>query len=149
LKRYILLNVLFSLLLISCEESSDKTLSKTYFGGKIINPTSEIIQIIGLTSEKDTIEVKLDKGNSFHLELEGITSNFINYIHGLEEQNVFIEPGDSIIFRLNTKEFDESLVYTGKGSEINNYLVKKFLKEEEQNISLLKLYSLSENDLFN
>jgi hypothetical protein len=134
--------------LISCGNSTDDKISKTYFGGKIINPSNDIVQLIGVNDKNDTIEVKLNEDNSFYLEFDEIYSNTINYIHGLEEQSVFIEPGDSIIFRLNTEEFDESLVYTGKGSDINNYLVSKFLKDEEHNISLVELYLLNQENFF-
>ena len=51
---------------------------------------------------------------------------------GKEAQSFFIEKGDSLVFRLNTLDFDESLVYTGIGSKENNYLIDLFLENEEQ-----------------
>ena len=44
-----------------------------------------------------------------------------------------LQEGDSILIRLNTKEFDESLVFSGQGSEINNFLIEMFLAHEEEN----------------
>lgn len=34
------------------------------------------------------------------------------------------------MLRLNTIDFDESLVFTGLGSKKNNYLIKTFLENE-------------------
>jgi len=43
---------------------------------------------------------------------------------------VLLEKGDSLLIRLNTLEFDESLVFTGKGSRKNNFLIDMFLENE-------------------
>ena len=44
-------------------------------------------------------------------------------------------------------DFDESLVYTGRGAKKNNYLINMYLKSEEDNKKVLK-YSQLEPELF-
>ena len=36
------------------------------------------------------------------------------------------------MFRLNTLDFDESLVFTGEGAKKNNYLINLFLEHEKE-----------------
>ena len=67
--------------------------------------------------------------------------------HGVELQMVLLEPNDSIMFRLNTMEFDESLVFTGKGAKKNNYLINLFLNSEIEEKAILGFSQLSA-DLF-
>jgi len=47
-------------------------------------------------------------------------------------QYLYLQPGDSLLVRLNTVAFDESLAYSGIGEEINNFLVEMFLTNEEE-----------------
>ena len=54
-----------------------------------------------------------------------------------------LEPNDSIMFRLNTVEFDESLVFTGAGAKKNNYLINMFLENEIQDEKVLQISQLS------
>lgn len=63
--------------------------------------------------------------------------------HGSEIQTVLLEPLDSIMFRLNTLDFDESLVYTGEGAKKNNYLINEFLQNEIDQKKVFKLCQLN------
>ena len=51
---------------------------------------------------------------------------------------LLLEANDSIMFRLNTADFDESLVYSGSGAKKNNFLIKTFLENEIDNKKLTK-----------
>jgi len=59
---------------------------------------------------------------------------------------VLLEDGDSLHFRLNTMEFDESLVFTGKGAKKNNYLINLFLKNEKEEQKMLHYCQLPPKD---
>ncbi|MFV0566685.1 MAG: TlpA family protein disulfide reductase [Flavobacteriaceae bacterium] len=127
--------ILFCLALFNCVDD-DKTAqsSDAYFGGEIINPNNDFVVI----SKADKIidSVKLDKRNRFLYKFENIEQGLYTFHHGGEIQIVLLEPADSLLFRLNTLEFDESLVYTGVGAKKNNYLINEFLENEilEKNI---------------
>jgi len=70
-----------------------------------------------------------------------------SFWHGGEYQLVIMEPKDSIMLRLNTNDFDESLVFSGEGARKNNYLLKIFLQNEQEDRRLVK-YSQKEPEVF-
>jgi len=120
---------------ISCN-TSDKSKKNTYFGGQIINPKSN--NIILMKDEKVLDTLWLNSDNSFLAEFDSISEGLYTFKHGsykkgFEFQYVYIEPTDSIIIRLNTWDFDESLVFNGIGAEKNNFLISSFLKNEKDN----------------
>lgn len=115
-----------------------------YFGGEIINPNTNFVVIS--KSEKVLDTVLLDKTNRFIYKLRHLISGLYTFKHGSEVQMVFLEPKDSIVFRLNTLEFDESLVYTGKGAKKNNYLINEFLKNEIEEPEIFKFSQLEPSD---
>ena len=57
-------------------------------------------------------------------------------MHGNEYQLAVIEPGDSVYLRVNTVDFDQSLVYMGIGAKKNNFLVQLFLEMEQESKSM-------------
>lgn len=77
--------------------------------------------------------------------LEGVEPGIYFFSHN-EYQAVFIEPGDSIMLRVNTVEFDESLSYTGTGADRNNFMMDLFLLNEKENESMPEMYLLSPAD---
>ena len=63
-------------------------------------------------SKSDSVldTVKLDDHNRFAYKINDLQPGFYTFRHGSEIQKVLLEPNDSIMFRLNTYDFDESLV---------------------------------------
>ncbi len=51
------------------------------------------------------------------------------------------------MFRLNTYDFDESLVFTGNGAKKNNYLLKNISTERQKERKLVK-HSDKEPEVF-
>ena len=51
---------------------------------------------------------------------------------------IIVEPNDSVMIRLNTHDFDKSLVFTGNGSHKNNYLLKTYNQNIANNRKLVK-----------
>ena len=102
----------------------------TFLNGKIIKPTNNQIQLL-----KDEIVIKNIKINSdgiFSSSLDNLSNGLYNFVHLPEFQYLIIEKGDSLVLRLNSLDFDESLVFSGKGSSKNNYLIDVFLEHEEE-----------------
>ncbi|GGH00056.1 hypothetical protein GCM10011416_18190 [Polaribacter pacificus] len=111
----------------SCQLSEQKT--TTYFGGKIINPKSSYVLLFNQKKLIDSLP--LDANNTFLGRYENIEEGFYTFFHGKENQYVYIQPNDSISIRLNTWDYDESLVFDGKGGEKNNLLIDFFLETEK------------------
>lgn len=133
----------------SCEKDTATTHEVAYLGGEIINPKQDFVVII--KSDQNVLDtLKLDINNRFIYKLDSLTPGLYTFrllaAEGMETQMVLLEPRDSIMFRLNTVEFDESLVYTGKGAKKNNYLIQMFLDSENDAKDLLEFSQLSPED---
>ncbi|MCD8529621.1 MAG: hypothetical protein LRY25_02610 [Flavobacterium sp.] len=50
---------------------------------------------------------------------------------GNEGTTMFLKNGYDLTLTLDTKDFDETIVYKGKGANENNYLAKKALSDRE------------------
>lgn len=124
----------------SCSDSSENG-SSIFFGGEIVNPTSDFVVLYHNDAFVDS--VKLDNQNHFSFQLNNIEGGLYHFDHTPELQYVYLSQGDSLLVRLNTVEFDESLVYSGKGSEINNFMIEVFLKNEVEDDLVRDYYSLT------
>ena len=116
-----------------------------FFGGEIVDPTSEYVVLYRNDAYIDS--VKLDENNRFSFNLLGIDEGLYHFDHSPELQYVYLQEGDSLLIRLNTVEFDESLVFSGKGSEINNFLIEMYLAYEQEK-SLVYDYFILDPEAF-
>ena len=124
---------------LSCN-NKDKNGVTTYLGGQIVNPKMDYVLLSHQDKSLDTIA--LNTSGAFDFQCENLQTNLYIIKHG-ELQYIFIEPGDSIMFRLNTVGFDESLAFSGRGAEKNNFLMNLFLQNEEEDKRLKELYKLN------
>jgi len=125
--------------LISCSQQP-KSNDNVYFAGEIVNPTSDYVVLY-----KDDIVVdsaKLNEANRFSFNLENITEGLHHFDHTPELQYVYLEKGDSLVIRLNTVAFDESLVFSGSNEEVNNFLLEMFLNYEDEEQLVYSYYEL-------
>ncbi|CAM1365187.1 conserved hypothetical protein [Tenacibaculum sediminilitoris] len=127
---------------VGCLESNkDKP---TYFGGKIINPKSNFVILSNNYDFKDTIQ--LEKDNTFLGKYKNFKEGLYIFYHGNEFQYAYIQHADSLLMRLNTWDFDESLVFSGINAERNNLLIESFLQYEQDIKSIAKFYSLPKEE---
>ncbi|MCL7764927.1 hypothetical protein MPF19_16005 [Polaribacter sp. Z014] len=126
---------------VGCSSNSKNT--ATYFGGKIINPKSKYVVLFSMDKVIDTLY--LGKDHKFLGKLENANEGLYYFTHGNENQYIYLEPKDSLMLRLNTWDFDESIVFAGKGAERNNILIDCFLEEEKDNKMFYEFNKLSPN----
>src|SRR5690606_35456985 len=86
--------------------------------------------------------VPLDSNNFFLYNSNDLKEGLYILRHN-ETQVFYLQPGDSLMLHLNTVDFDESLAYSGKGSQKNNLLMEYFLVNEQENLNLPSWYGLS------
>jgi len=134
--NFLVLILILAVLLSSCKVDKDESINNiAYIGGEIINPNSNYIIISKSKVKLDT--VKLNKQNRFSYTLTDFEPGLFGFFDGREYQNFLIEPNDSLMVRLNTLDFDESLVYTGIGAKENNFLMDIYLLNEKENYNIL------------
>jgi hypothetical protein len=120
-----LLLILFAYItFVGCESKPDSSCGQAFIGGEIVNPVNDFLVLYDDTSPIDTLY--LDQENRFSYNIETLSPGLHSFIHGGEYQVIILEPNDSIMLRLNTLDFDESLVFTGLGSKKNNYLINLY-----------------------
>tara|TARA_A100001234_G_scaffold17063_1_gene13564 strand:+ start:1854 stop:2726 length:873 start_codon:yes stop_codon:yes gene_type:complete len=102
--------------------------------GKILNNTSDSISIY--KDNNMIYESVVDVDGLFNITIDTITSGLYTFYHEPEFQYIIIDENDNLQIRLNTLDFDESLVYTGKGSSKNNFLMDVFLRSENDELDI-------------
>lgn len=123
--------------LTSCEKVFEPDGYEAYFGGEIINPQSKEILFLKDGVVIDTI--KLDENNRFLHKFDSLAPGLYTFQHAPEYQYIFFDKNDSIMIRLNTNDFDNSLAFCGRGDEKNNFLIDQFLKNEKEKNQLFEI----------
>ena len=127
-KYYYYIFFIAPLCFISCKNESDKEDFSAYFGGEISNPTSPYVIFCKDSEPIDTILLKKD--NTFFKKFDSLTPGLYSFKHEPEYQYVYFEKNDSLMVTINTKEFDQSVVFSGRGDDKNNFLMELYLKNE-------------------
>lgn len=124
----------------------DKRPAQVYFAGEIVNPTNPYLVLY--KDDKVIDSAKLDRNNRFQINFMAASEGLYHFDHSPQFHYVYLEKGDSLTLRLNTLEFDESIVFSGKGEEINNFIIELFLANEEDQRIVDRYFQL-EPSIFN
>lgn len=126
------------LLFTSCNDSSQTQKPYAYIGGEIVNPTTNFIVI--KKNGKVIDSLPLNEKNKFSLKIDSAEAGLYIIQHRPEAQNFYLSPGDSLLMRVNTMAFDESLHFSGKGDAQNNFMTEMYLLDEANADLLLSFY---------
>lgn len=127
--------VLFS----SCKNEFKGCEYVAYFGGEIVNPNNPYVLFCKDNEVIDTI--KLDKNNRFFIQFDSLAPGLYSFKHEPEYQYVYFDKNDSIMVRVNSKDFDESIAFCGRGDQKNNFLMEMFLKNEKDKNKMFDFYA--------
>lgn len=130
----------FCVIFYSCGDF-EKNSNSVFIGGEIINPYSE--QMIIFKGDKPLDTIHLDENNRFTYYLDDVETGDYKINHYNENQTLYLHPGDSILMYANTIEFDESLYFSGIGSQKNNLLIDLYLLNEQNSGILLSSRDIS------
>lgn len=141
---YTLLSILgLGFLLCSCSDSKSDDYS-AYFGGEIINPKDK--WVFFYKGEELLDSIVLDGNNRFFIKFDSLGTGLYSFKHESEYQYVYFDKNDSLMIRVNTLNFDESLVFCGQGDEKNNFLVEMYLKNQTDRGSMFPAFDLEEEE---
>ncbi len=114
-----------ALIVVACKQEAKDYVT---FSGKITNQNSDSLVISDTDGNfKKRITVATD--GAFSDTLKVVTGGFW-LSDGTEDTDLYLKNGQDVHLTLDTKQFDETIVYTGSGAEANNYLAKKILNQE-------------------
>ena len=124
-----------ALVLISTLSSMAQKNNYMTFRGEIANKNSDAIFI---TDGRNKLIKKIQ------ISSEGVFKDTLNVVPGrysLSDGNeftiVYLKNGFDLTLKMDTKMFDESITYTGKGALENNFLAKNSLFEEQTDMGSL------------
>jgi peroxiredoxin len=143
-KIKILSLLLFILSFCSCFNKNGDGAYVAYFGGEIINPNNPYVLFC-----KDNIvidSIKLDKNNRFFIKFDSLAPGMYTFKHEPEYQYVFFDKNDSIMVRVNSRDFDNSVAFCGRGDIKNNFLMNLYLKNEKDKNSMFKVFDYDLNN---
>lgn len=110
---------------------------------KIANRFSDTITISSGRTFKQ--KVGINKKGEFQTTFEASKDGGLYRLNdGNEGTTMFLKNGYDLTLTLDTKDFDETIVYKGKGANENNYLAKKALSDEKFEMDLEALFDSDE-----
>jgi hypothetical protein len=132
----------FSLLLIisslgSCSKGFNDNDFTAHFGGEIINPKNNFVLFLKDDEIIDTLF--LNRDNRFFISFDSLAPGLYTFKHEPEYQYVYFEKNDSLMVRINTSDFDESIVFCGRGDEKNNFLMELYLKHFHERVDMFDI----------
>ncbi len=125
-------------LLTSCRNDTKGKEYQAYFGGEITNPTSDYL--LFCKNSKVIDSVKLDKNNRFFMKFDSLTPGLYSFKNNPEYQYVYFDKNDSIMVHINAKDFDNSIVFCGRGDQKNNFLMDLYLRNEEDKNTMFPIF---------
>ena len=124
------------LLLSSCAKEEDYSAS---FGGEVVNPHSRYVLFSKGNKVIDTL--KLDKNNRFFIKFDSLTPGLYSFKHDPDYQYVYFDKNDSLMVSLNTADFDQSVVFSGRGDRKNNFMMDLFMLNETDRHNAYEIYN--------
>ncbi|WP_147677601.1 TlpA family protein disulfide reductase [Algibacter pacificus] len=113
------------LVFTSCKQETSKNF--VTFSGTITNKNSDSLVV---RNRKLSKVIKVNPDGTFSDTLKVEPGVFLLY-DGAEQARLYLKNGFDINMNLDTKAFDETIDFDGKGAEASNYLAKKALLLEE------------------
>ena len=119
---------LIAIVLVCTTASYGQMIDYVTFQAEIANRNNDFINII---SSNGTIikRIALNKKEIFKDTLK-VKEGLYRMNDGEESTDLYLRNGYNLKLKMNAKEFDESIVYSGTGSLENNILAKKALEFE-------------------
>ncbi|WP_347069572.1 thioredoxin-like domain-containing protein [Flavobacterium sp. WV_118_3] len=124
--------------LTSCNKKFESDNYTAYFGGEIINPLSRYVLLCKDNKVLDTLI--LDEKNRFFKKFDSLTPGMYTFRHDPEYQYIYFDKNDSLMVRINTGDFDNSIVFCGRGDQKNNFLMEMYLKNESDKNNMFDLF---------
>ncbi|EWH14422.1 redoxin domain-containing protein [Cellulophaga geojensis KL-A] len=115
-------------LCFSCKQNVEKPIDYAVLSGEITNKTGDFTLAAQDKSFKEIISIGED--GKFRDTLK-VKPGLYMFYSGRNVTKVYLENGSNIVVNADVSNFSETVSFTGKGSEVCNYLEAKLKKEKE------------------
>ncbi len=123
--KKLLLLFAISITIIACKNEPKRDYA--LFSGKVENGNSDKAILKGINFNQ---EITINADGTFSDTLKLAETGFYNLSIGRESTTIYLKNGNNLNLAIDTKEFDETIKYTGEGAIENNYLATKYLNIE-------------------
>ncbi|GGZ69141.1 TlpA family protein disulfide reductase [Algibacter mikhailovii] len=134
--------ILMAMVFIACKKEA--SVDYAIIAGKITNkPIGEVT--INSLDRSFTKPLLFSKDGTFKDTLNIDTNTYVLY-DGTNPVFIHLEPGNQLDITYDAQDFSNSLVISGKGSEVSNYLILKRKNEQDAFGNSADIYTLNEGD---
>jgi hypothetical protein len=133
-----LIPVLLFILMSSCKKEFSGDNYVAYFGGEVTNASNPYVLFCKDNIVIDTIPLNND--NTFFKKFDSLAPGLYSFKHEPEYQYVYFDKNDSIKVHIDCKDFDESIVFCGRGDKKNNYLMEMYLRNEKDKNNMFDVF---------
>lgn len=117
-----------SIFLASCTDFQSE--KETYLSGFFPNSKDSLIVLYHEDTPIDTARIDENKNFLFRFRLNEPKLYHIQI--NQKYQHIFLEPADSLVIFANMLNFEKSLTFSGKGSDVNNFLLSQYNNIEKE-----------------
>src|SRR5574343_217648 len=136
---YLCLTTALFTLFTSCKKSEFAADNYTaYFGGEVENPQNRYVLFCQNNQVIDTIP--LNKDNTFFKKFDSLAPGLYSFKHEPEYQYVYFDKNDSLRVHIDSKDFDQSIVFCERGDQKNNFLMEMFLRNEKEKNNMFETF---------
>ncbi len=128
----------------SCDKKHSDEDFTAYFGGEVIDPQNNYVLFLKDNEVVDTIY--LDNKNRFLHKFDSLAPGLYTFKHQPEYQYVYFDKNDSLMVIINSRDFDNSIVFCGRGHEKNNYLMEMYLLNEKDRSNMYDVFFRNSKD---
>lgn len=137
-KRILLVLIVFLSFCASCKREFSNDNYVAYFGGEVANPSKPYVLFCKNNIVIDTLFLKKD--NTFFKKFDSLTPGLYTFKNEPEYQYVYFDKNDSIKVHIDSKDFDESIVFCGRGDQKNNFLMDMYLRNEKDKNNMFEVF---------
>jgi len=127
--------------ILSCK--NEKETNFTVFSGKITNNRGSEITFKKPYNKEFNETIKLARDGSF-LDTLLIETGIYTFQYGRNRTGIFVEAGSNLVINFDSNNFENTLTFYGKGSEISTYLFQKQNTEKKLLGEINSIYILDE-----
>ncbi|MBC7847028.1 MAG: TlpA family protein disulfide reductase [Flavobacterium sp.] len=121
--------VLIAIVFVCSNASFGQMINYVTFQAEIANRNNDFINITSLNGQL-LKKIELNKKGIFKDTLK-VKEGMYRMNDGVESTELYLKNGYSIKLKMDAKQFDESIVYSGIGALENNVLAKRILEDEQ------------------
>lgn len=121
--------VLIAIVFVCSNVSFGQMINYVTFQAEITNRNNDFINITSLNGQL-LKKIELNKKGIFKDTLK-VKEGMYRMNDGVESTELYLRNGYSIKLKMDAKQFDESIVYSGIGALENNVLAKRILEDEQ------------------